>query len=138
MAAWEQRQSSAPTSSSSPASSASASTTSGTSNSRVLEPTAPPTDPDAIARAAAFKDEGNRHFAAKRYREALGKYTESIRTNGSVAASWSNRSACYLAMGDAENALLDAEVCRKLEPSWPKGCYRYENAMRIDKCIIAS
>ena len=31
-------------------------------------------------------------------------------------------------MGDAHNALLDAEVCRRLRPDWTKGCYRLASA----------
>ena len=34
------------------------------------------------------------------------------------------RSACYMSLGDFEAALRDAEACRRISPSWAKGCYR--------------
>ena len=37
---------------------------------------------------------------------------------------WSNSSARFLALGDHWLALRDAEVCRRLAPTWAKGCYR--------------
>ncbi|CAN0463564.1 unnamed protein product [Ectocarpus sp. 8 AP-2014] len=29
-----------------------------------------------------------------------------------------------MSMKDYEKALVDAEVCRRLKPDWPKACYR--------------
>ena len=91
---------------------------------RALEPVTPAASPEAAARADAAKDAGNAHFKAKRFAQALEAYTEAIQQQGDDATFWSNRSACFLSMGDAPNALLDAEVCRRLRPDWTKGCYR--------------
>jgi ankyrin repeat protein len=91
---------------------------------RPLEPVSPAASPAAEAEAEAAKDEGNNLFKVKKYPDALERYTTAIRLKGDDATFWSNRSACFLAMGDAPNALLDAEVCRRLRPDWTKGCYR--------------
>jgi len=91
---------------------------------RPLEPVNPAVSPAAEAEAEAAKDAGNDFFKVKKYPEALERYTAAICLKGDDATFWSNRSACYLALGDAPNALLDAEVCRRLRPDWTKGCYR--------------
>ena len=125
-AAQQQQQQSAPAAGGNGSSSSSGGSSGGNKprSARVLEPVAPAADAAAAARADASKDAGNEHFKAKRYPEALAAYTEAIVLQGDDATFWSNRSACYLALGDAPNALLDAEVCRRLRPDWTKGCYR--------------
>lgn len=91
---------------------------------RVLEPTNPAENEEASQKADQLKDQGNKCFTQKKYADAITLYSQAIVLRGDNAVVWSNRSACYLALGDASNALLDAEVCRRLDPKWPKGCYR--------------
>lgn len=91
---------------------------------RVLEPTDITPSKYEFKEAEVLKSEGNKLFLEKKFSGALGKYSAAIRLNGTSAVMWSNRSACYLALGDAQNALVDAEVCRRLDPHWAKGCYR--------------
>lgn len=43
----------------------------------------------------------------------------------------SNRSLCWLRLGQAEHALADAKTCRGLRPDWPKACYREGAALRL-------
>lgn len=43
----------------------------------------------------------------------------------------SNRSLCWLRLGQAEQALVDAKTCRALRPDWPKACYREGAALRL-------
>jgi ankyrin repeat protein len=74
--------------------------------------------------AEKFKDSGNAHYKAGRYEAAKGDYTEALYLNKFNATYWSNRSACYLALKDPTKALQDAEICRHLNPTWPRGCYR--------------
>lgn len=57
-------------------------------------------------------------------RKAIDAYTEAIKLHGCDATYWCNRSVCYLTLGLAQEALADAEVSRKLDPTWPKACYR--------------
>lgn len=91
---------------------------------RELEPTNPPATPEAFNESEILKKRGNELYLAKDYVQAIEAYTGAIRLCGNSAPLWANRSMCYLQLGDAPNALLDAEVCRNLDPKWPKGCYR--------------
>ena len=88
---------------------------------------------------AELKDRGNRAFKAKRPEEAVLLYSRAIELDGSDHTFWSNRSAAYLAKGDADGAFKDAEECIKVKPDWAKGyvrkgaalhkAARYEDAM---------
>uniref|UniRef100_A0ACD5U298 Uncharacterized protein n=1 Tax=Avena sativa TaxID=4498 RepID=A0ACD5U298_AVESA len=49
------------------------------------------------------------------------------------ATLYSNRSACWLLMGDGDRALVDANQCRKMRPDWPKACYRQGAALMLLK-----
>lgn len=86
--------------------------------------TAPAETPEQREAAVAAKVRGNELLAAKDLAGALAAYTEAISLDGSDAAFRSNRSAVHMSMGAHEKALLDAEVCRRLKPDWPKACYR--------------
>lgn len=91
---------------------------------RALEPVKAAANAEAEAQAEAAKDKGNELFKIKNFSEALVHYTKAIDLKGDDATYWSNRSACFLSLGDAPNSLLDAEVCRRIRPDWTKGCYR--------------
>jgi tetratricopeptide (TPR) repeat protein len=80
--------------------------------------------PGGAEEAIRFKELGNKSFSSGDYSTARGHYTQAILLQGSNHVLWSNRSACFLALGDHWLALRDAEVCRRLAPSWAKGCYR--------------
>eukprot|EP00965_Chrysotila_dentata_P049266 1633104-Pleurochrysis_carterae.AAC.5 len=53
----------------------------------------------ALVQALAFKEQGNTHFVAGRYEEALDLYTEAIETapenSAERAVFYANRAACY-------------------------------------------
>lgn len=55
--------------------------------------------------AQNFKEQGNEYFAGKRYREALGFYTQGVdakpTTNSILEALLSNRAACNLELREA-------------------------------------
>ena len=97
-------------------------------SSRVLEPTDPPCSVQAQAESEEHKQLGNTHYLKKDYARAVEEYSQAIRLCGNNTMLWSNRSACYLVMNDPANALLDAEVCRRLDANWPKGCFRLAQA----------
>ena len=91
-----------------------------------LEPTTPAASPEDEKESETWKEKGNDLYKKRDYAGAVEAYSAAIRLCGDNAALWSNRSACFLAMGDAHaaRAVQDAEVCRRLRPSWSKGCYR--------------
>ena len=49
------------------------------------------------------------------------------------AVLFSDRSLCWLHMGDGRKALLDANKCRKMRPHWPKACRRQGEALMLLK-----
>lgn len=80
---------------------------------------------EAAAQAEGFKAEGNRLLAAKDLAQAVEMYSRAIDLDPDNAVYYSNRSAAYLAMGDARGkALRDAERCIELRPDWWKGYSR--------------
>jgi tetratricopeptide (TPR) repeat protein len=80
--------------------------------------------PEAGAAAEDKKGQGNAAFAAKDYPRAIKLYSEAIELNPATHVYFSNRSACYAAQGDHENAEKDAAKCVELDPTFIKGYYR--------------
>lgn len=99
------------------------------------EPLTPAVDAAAIAAAEELKNVANTLYQSKQFQAALAKYSEAILLQGDNHVLWSNRSACFLTAGDAARALRDAEVCRRLKPDWPKGCYRLAAARLALGCF---
>ena len=64
--------------------------------------------------AEAAKAEGNAHFAAQRYAEAISSYSRAISLDDTKRAFYSNRSGAYLAINDPSAALEDAKHVRCL------------------------
>ncbi|XP_047045812.1 serine/threonine-protein phosphatase 6 regulatory ankyrin repeat subunit B-like isoform X2 [Lolium rigidum] len=75
-------------------------------------------------RERGFKKLGSYSFKEKDYIAAEASYSMAILFNPDDATLFSNRSLCWLLMGDGGKALADANQCRKLRPDWPKACYR--------------
>lgn len=73
--------------------------------------------------AETQKTEGNKHFAQGEYKKAITCYTEALNLVQSHIY-YSNRSACYYALREYQQALTDADACVQMEPTWAKGYYR--------------
>ncbi|KAK9035431.1 hypothetical protein V6N11_077471 [Hibiscus sabdariffa] len=58
------------------------------------------------------------------YHDAIKWYTKAITYNDMDVTVYSNRSFCWARLEDGQNALVDAEMCVMLSPSWPKSYYR--------------
>lgn len=80
--------------------------------------------PEALMKAKAFKEEGNKAFLRKNHAEAVDFYSQAIELDPSDAILYSNRCAAYLSAGDPQKALQDAYVAKKLNPKWTKAIYR--------------
>lgn len=80
-----------------------------------------------------MKAQGNQALQAKKFAEAVGFYTKAINIDGANVVYYSNRSAAYLSMDDAENALNDANSCIGLDPEFAKGYSRKGAALHALK-----
>ncbi|XBJ11012.1 hypothetical protein VPH35_015775 [Triticum aestivum] len=84
-------------------------------------------------KAAALKKLGSCYFKKKDYRLAVKGYSKATQLNLGDATLFSNRSLCWLLMGDGGKALVDANQCRAMRPDWPKACYRQGVALMLLK-----
>lgn len=57
--------------------------------------------------------------------------SQAIDLDPADATLLSNRSLCWIRVGQAELALADAKACRALRPDWAKACYREGAALRL-------
>ncbi|KFK37883.1 hypothetical protein AALP_AA3G041700 [Arabis alpina] len=91
----------------------------------------PEVSPEAKAKAAEAKARGQDAFHRKDFQMAIDAYTQAIDFDPTDHTFFSNRSLCWLRLGQAEQALSDAKTCRELKPDWPKGCFREGAALRL-------
>ncbi|XP_021302353.1 ankyrin repeat and SOCS box protein 11 [Sorghum bicolor] len=74
---------------------------------------------------ADLKLEGSKAYNEKDYSTAVKLYSVAImKADSGDATLLSNRSLCFIRMGEGDKALVDAEACRALQPYWPKACFR--------------
>ncbi|KAG2658507.1 hypothetical protein PVAP13_1KG255000 [Panicum virgatum] len=73
---------------------------------------------------AYLKSEGSKAYKRKDYVSAVNFYSMAIKLDPSDVILHSNKSLCWINLGDGDKALLDAEFCRMMQPDWPKACYR--------------
>lgn len=91
----------------------------------------PEVSPEAKKRAADAKARGDEAFKRNDFATAIDAYTQAIDFDPTDGTLFSNRSLCWLRLGQAERALSDARACRELRPDWAKGCYREGAALRL-------
>lgn len=91
----------------------------------------PEVAPEAKKKAAEAKSRGDDAFKRKDFHTAIDAYTQAIDLDPTDATLLSNRSLCWIRLGQPEHALADAKACRALRPDWPKACYREGAALRL-------
>ncbi|KAK6205464.1 uncharacterized protein RJT21DRAFT_16024 [Scheffersomyces amazonensis] len=75
--------------------------------------------------ADEFKAQGNKHFSAKEFPQAIEFFTKAIEASEVPNhVLYSNRSGSYASLKNFKNALEDAEECVKINGSWAKGYNR--------------
>eukprot|EP00994_Dinema_validum_P000048 NODE_100_length_2545_cov_148.215946_g67_i0.p1 GENE.NODE_100_length_2545_cov_148.215946_g67_i0~~NODE_100_length_2545_cov_148.215946_g67_i0.p1 ORF type:complete len:733 (+),score=271.53 NODE_100_length_2545_cov_148.215946_g67_i0:75-2273(+) len=74
------------------------------------------------------KEAGNEAFKAERWADAEEHFSKAISLDKTNHVFFSNRSACYVNLGDFEKGLEDAQACVKLAPRWVKGYGRVATA----------
>lgn len=77
-------------------------------------------DPKALGDAA---------FKAGDAGSAAAYYTRAIRTDASNEKLWSNRSAAFATLGNAQRAFSDAQEAVRLKPKWAKAYRRCADAL---------
>uniref|UniRef100_A0A1D1ZFN2 Ankyrin-1 n=1 Tax=Anthurium amnicola TaxID=1678845 RepID=A0A1D1ZFN2_9ARAE len=87
--------------------------------------------PEAKKKSLEAKSRGDEAFRRKDYLDAIDAYTQAIDLDPSEATLLSNRSLCWIRLGQVDRALADAKACRTLKPDWPKACYREGAALRL-------
>lgn len=100
-------------------------------NSTAREQDLPEVSPEAKKKAAEAKSRGDDAFNTKDFHTAVDAYTQAIDLDPTDGTLFSNRSLCWIRLGQAEHALADAKACRALKPDWPKACYREGAALRL-------
>ncbi|OAE24898.1 hypothetical protein AXG93_2931s1410 [Marchantia polymorpha subsp. ruderalis] len=86
--------------------------------------------PEKKEKALEAKARGTEFFQTQNYTAAIDAYTQALDLDPSNFQVLSNRSLCWLKIGQAEQALTDAQACRKLAPNWVKAYYREGAALR--------
>lgn len=74
--------------------------------------------------AEAARNEGNEHFKAGRFVEAVTAYTEAIKRDEKDPRAYSNRAACYLKLAAIPEGLKDCETAIKLDPKFIRAYIR--------------
>lgn len=87
-----------------------------------------------MSRAAEEKELGGAAWAAGDYIKAIEHFTNGINECGDndielLKVLHSNRSACYLKLKRATEALNDGITCAELDPNWNKGLTRKADAL---------
>ncbi|KAK6462972.1 hypothetical protein DFJ63DRAFT_99715 [Scheffersomyces coipomensis] len=78
-----------------------------------------------MSTADEYKAQGNKHFAAKEFDQAIEFFTKAIEASETPNhVLYSNRSGSYLSLKNFKNALEDAEECVKINGTWAKGYNR--------------
>lgn len=79
--------------------------------------------------AEEYKAQGNKHFAAKEFEQAIEYFTKAIEASPTPNhVLFSNRSASYASLKNYKNALEDAQQCIEANPLWAKGYNRVASA----------
>ncbi|XP_037471812.1 protein TANC2-like isoform X2 [Triticum dicoccoides] len=76
---------------------------------------------------------GSNSLKNKDYVVAAKLYSKAMVLDPDDAVLFSDRSLCWLQLGDGKTALLDANRCRKMRPHWPKACHRQGEALMLLK-----
>ncbi|KAL6634310.1 hypothetical protein ACP70R_026981 [Stipagrostis hirtigluma subsp. patula] len=82
---------------------------------------------------AGLKLQGRKALERKDYLSAIELYTKAMGLDFHDATLYSNRSLCFLKIGEADKAFADAYTCRMIRPDWPKACYRQGAALMVLK-----
>ncbi|KAI9594917.1 Metallo-dependent phosphatase-like protein [Syncephalis fuscata] len=87
-----------------------------------------PVSEEQHEQAEAVKTEANKLFQAKKYTEAIEKYSKAIELDSTVPAYYSNRAFAYIKTEAFGYAIADADKAIELDSSYAKAYYRRATA----------
>jgi len=73
---------------------------------------------------------GNNLYSIRDYNSAIDVYTQALEVSPGNAIILGNRSACFLAVGQPENAEYDARLAISIEPTFIKCYFRLATALK--------
>ena len=76
------------------------------------------------------KKVGNQYFASGDYKKAIIAYSKALNYDKQNCFLLSNRSVCYLKLGNLREALNDALACVQASPQWNKSYYRLASVLK--------
>nr|BAK04164.1 predicted protein [Hordeum vulgare subsp. vulgare] len=88
-------------------------------------------DPMNTMNTADLKLEGNKAYKRKDYATAVKLYSMAADQCPDDVTLYSNRSLCWLKMGEGNQALMDAGVCKIRRPGWAKAFYLEGSAQML-------
>jgi len=74
-----------------------------------------------MSSAVELKEQGNRHFSARNYEDAISCYTKAIIKNPSSANFHTNRALCYLKLRKWHQVISDCQHAIEIDPKSVKG-----------------
>jgi len=103
------------------------------------------TAPRMVEVATNFKEQGNEYFKGRKYREAVGFYTQGIEAKPDdsvlMEALLCNRAACNLELKNFGSVLRDCASAIRLNSTCSKAYYRSAQALlaldRVDEALDA-
>ncbi|XP_050018001.1 E3 ubiquitin-protein ligase TTC3 isoform X2 [Alexandromys fortis] len=84
-----------------------------------------------VKQGELMKMRGNEEFSKQRFDLAVVFYTRAIEYRPENHLLYGNRALCFLRMGQFRNALSDGKRAIVLKNTWPKGHYRYCDALSM-------
>merc|ERR1712190_418660 len=81
--------------------------------------------------AQKIREQGNQHFKAGQYEEAIRFYSEALKSDPSNAGLLSNRAAANLMLKDWDGGFQDSFAAVKSDPSNIKACERCARSLLL-------
>jgi len=98
------------------------------------EPAAPAPPVDTVQEAEKKKEAGNTAFKAKKFQEAIERYTEAIDLNPNEPTFLTNRAAAYMTLKKFKPALADCQQAANLQADAPS----VKTLTRLARCQLST
>lgn len=86
---------------------------------------------ESCLRKDELKLQGDKAMKIMDYNAAATLYSMALKFDDADATLYSNRSLCWLRLGEGDEALSDARACTRISPEWEKGYYHQGMAFHL-------